>query len=102
MCFSPVQCLLTHEELAHIKTHRAAAALVEDEPSGSAREATTFTAAFSMDRGPLDMLIVQSVKTVPRNVTERLSNDDHDPAAHGHIGRRDEPEQRRTSVDPSL
>ena len=52
-----MQCLLTHEELAHIKTPRAAAALVEDEPSGSAKEPTTFTAAFSMDRGPLDMLV---------------------------------------------
>ena len=30
---------------------------------GNTKEATTFTVAFSMDRGPLDMLIVQAVKT---------------------------------------
>ena len=60
-----MQCLLTHEELAQFKTPRAAAALVEDEPRGNAKEATTFTVAFSMDRGPLDMLveIVHSGKT---------------------------------------
>ena len=38
----------------------------------------------------------------PRHVIERLRHDDHDPAARGHIGRRDEPKQRRTSVDISL
>ena len=33
---------------------------------------------------------------------ETGSNDDHNPAARGHTGRRDEPKQRRTIVDPSL
>ena len=78
-------------------------------------EATTFTMAFSMDRGPLDMLvqIVHAGKTdavLPeqpwpehtRHVTERLGHDDHDPAARGQSGRRDEPKQRRTGMDPSL
>ena len=83
---------------------------------GNAKEATTFTVAFSMDRGPMDMLvqIVHAGKTdavlpeqpwppalSPRHVRER-GNDDHDPAVRGHIGRRDESEQRRTSVHPSL
>ena len=31
-----------------------------------------------------------------------LGNDDHDPAVHGHIGRRDEPREGMTIVDPSL
>ena len=39
---------------------------------------------------------------LPHHVRERLGHDDHDPAAHSHIGRRDEPKQRRTIVDPSL
>ena len=30
---------------------------------GNIKEATTFTVAFSMDHGPLDMLIVQADKT---------------------------------------
>ena len=38
----------------------------------------------------------------PRNVRERLGHHDDAPAARGHIGQRDEPEQRRTGVDPSL
>ena len=38
----------------------------------------------------------------PRRVRERLGHHDHDPAARGHIGRRAEPEQRGTSVDPSV
>ena len=38
----------------------------------------------------------------PRRVRERLGQHDHDPAARGHIGRRDGPKQRRTIVDPSL
>ena len=61
--------------------------------------------AFSMDRGPLDMLvqIVQAGKTdarlaraalagahSPRHIRERLGNDDHDPAADSHIGQRAE------------
>ena len=69
---------------------------------GNAKEATTFTVAFSMDRGPLDMLvqIVHAGKTdavlagaalagahSPRHVRERLGHDDHDPAARGHIGK---------------
>ena len=37
-----------------------------------------------------------------RHVREQLGHDDHNPAARGHIGRRDEPKQRRTIVDPSL
>ena len=75
---------------------------------------TTFTVAFGMDRGPLDMLvqIVHAGKTdagaalarahSPRHNGERLGHHDHDLAIRGHIGRRDEPEQRRISVDPSL
>ena len=39
---------------------------------------------------------------LPRHVREQLGNDDHDPTARGHNGRRDEPKQRRTIVDPSL
>ena len=79
---------------------------------GNTKEATTFTVAFSLDRGPLDMLIEQAVKTdavlpeeahSPRHVGERLGHHgDHDPAVHSHIGQRAEPEQRRRSVDPSL
>ena len=38
----------------------------------------------------------------PRHTGERLGHDDHAPAARGQSGRRDEPKQRRTSVDPSL
>ena len=38
----------------------------------------------------------------PRHIGERLGHDDHDPAARGQSGRRDEPKQRRTVVDPSL
>ena len=38
----------------------------------------------------------------PRHVRERLGHHDDAPAAHSHIGQRAEPEQRRTSVDPSL
>ena len=33
-----------------------------------------------------------------RHVRERLGHHDHDPAARGHIGRRDEPKQRRAVV----
>ena len=76
------------------------------------KEATTFTVAFSMDRGPLDMLMqmVHAGKTdavlpeqprleahSPRHVAERLGHHgDHDPAVHSHIGQRAEPEQGRT------
>ena len=39
----------------------------------------------------------------PRQVGERLGHHgDHDPAVHSQIGQRAEPEQRTTSVDPSL
>ena len=79
---------------------------------GNTEEATTFTVAFSLDHGPLDMLIEQAVKTdavlpeeahSPRHAGERLGHHgDHDPAVHSHIGQRAEPEQRTTSVDPSL
>ena len=58
------------------------------------------------------MLIEQAVKTdavlpeeahSPRHAGERLGHHgDHDPAVHSHIGHRAEPEQRRTTVDPSL
>ena len=58
------------------------------------------------------MLIEQAVKTdavlpeeahSPRHAGERLGHHgDHDPAVHSHIGQRAEPEQRTTSVDPSL
>ena len=47
---------------------------------GNTKEATTFTIAFSINRGPLDM---------------------HDPTARGHIGRRDEPKQRKTWPAPT-
>ena len=67
---------------------------------GNTKEATTFTVAFSMDRGPLDMLvqIVHAGKTdaiLPeqpwperssRHFGERLGYDDHDPAARGRSG----------------
>ena len=80
---------------------------------GNTKEATTFTVAFSLDHGPLDMLIEQAVKTdavlppeeahSPRHAGERLGHHgDHDPAVHSHIGQRAEPEQRTTSVDPPL
>ena len=35
----------------------------------------------------------------PRHIGERFGHHDHAPADHNHIGRRDEPEQRRTVVD---
>ena len=65
---------------------------------GNIEEATTFTVAFSKDRGALDMLvqIVQAGKTdaflpeqahSPRHVRGRLVHDDDDPAAHSHMGR---------------
>ena len=38
----------------------------------------------------------------PRHFGERLGNDDHDLAARGHTGRRDEPGQGGTVVDPPL
>ena len=60
---------------------------------GNAKEATTFTVAFSMDRGPLDML-VQIVHAECSATSRRRTL--------GHIGRRDEPKPRRTNVDPSL
>ena len=37
-----------------------------------------------------------------RHVRDRLGQHDDAPAAHGHFGQRAEPEQRRTSVNPSL
>ena len=51
---------------------------------GNTREATTFTVALSMDRGPLDMLlqIVHAGTTgarSSRHVRGRLGNDDHGP-----------------------
>ena len=69
---------------------------------GNTREATTFTVAFSVGRGPLDMLvqIVQAGKTdavLPEqpwperthHVTSEngWGHDDDAPAAHSHIGR---------------
>ena len=80
---------------------------------GNAKEATTLTVAFSMDRGALDMLvqIVQAGQDrrrpargahSPRHVRVRLGHHDDAPAAHSHIGQRAEPEQRRTGVGPSL
>ena len=87
----------------------------EAQLQGNTREATTFTVTFSMDPGPLDMLvqIVHAGKTdavLPeqpwpyssRHVRERLGNDHHDPAVRGHSGQRFGPEQGRTGVDPSL
>ena len=60
---------------------------------GNTKEATTFTVAFSMDRGPLDMLvqIVHAGKALagahsPRHFGERLGHDDHDLAARGRPG----------------
>ena len=84
---------------------------------GNTKEATTFTVAFSMDRGPLDMLvqIVHAGKTdavLPEQpwperthhviFRQRLGHDDHDPAARGHSGQHSEPAQRRAVVDPPL
>ena len=82
---------------------------------GNTREATTFTVVFSMDHGPLDMLvqIVKAGKTdavLPEqpwperthHVTSENGYGDHDPAADGHSGQRAEPGHGRTSVDPSL
>ena len=80
------------------------------------RELATFTAAFKMDCGPLDMLlkIVHAGKAnrlaggtlaaahVPRHIGQRLANHDDAPTAHGHTGRRDEPKQGKTIVHPSL
>ena len=40
-----------------------------------AKEATTFTVAFSMDRGPLDMLIEQAAKTDAVLLEERTHHD---------------------------
>ena len=71
---------------------------------GITREATTFTVAFSMDHGPLDMLvqIVQAGRTdavLPEQpwperthhvTSERLGHDDHATTAHSHIGQRAE------------
>ena len=37
-----------------------------------------------------------------QHVKERLRHEDHDPAARGHTGRRDEPGEGGTVVDPSL
>ena len=45
---------------------------------GNAKEATTFTVAFSMDRGPLDMLIEQAAKTdavLPEERTRRVTSE---------------------------
>ena len=45
---------------------------------GNAEEATTVTVAFSMDRGPLDMLIVQAVKTdavLPEDHTHHVTSE---------------------------
>ena len=77
---------------------------------GNTREATTFTVGFSVDRGALDIgqdrhhLAKPALAGVhsSRHVRERLGKDDDDPAAHGDIGRRAEPKQRRTIVDPFL
>ena len=83
---------------------------------GNTKEATTFTVAFSKDRGPLDMLvqIVHASKTDAALLEQPWPERTHHvtsengwatttnaPAAHSHIGHRAEPEQR-TSVDPSL
>ena len=38
----------------------------------------------------------------PRHIGERLGHNDHDLAARGQSGRRDESKQRRTGMDPSL
>ena len=63
---------------------------------GNAKEATTFTVAFSMDRGPAGHADRASGQ-------DRLGHHgDHDPAVHSHIGQNAEPEQRRRSLDPSL
>ena len=84
---------------------------------GNTKEATTFTVAFSMDRAPsvhagTDRAHGQDRRRLAgaalardhssRHVRERLGHADHDPAARGHIGRREELKQRKTSVDPSL
>ena len=55
---------------------------------GNTKEATTFTVAFSMDRGPLDMLvqIVHAGKTdafLPAQPWPERTHD-HYPAARGH------------------
>ena len=45
---------------------------------GNTKEATTFTVAFSMDRGPLDILIVQAVKTdavLPEEHTHHVTSE---------------------------
>ena len=45
---------------------------------GNTKEATTFTVAFSMDRGPLDILIVQAVKTdavLPEERTHHVTSE---------------------------
>ena len=45
---------------------------------GNAKEATTFTVAFSMDHGPLDMLIVQADKTdsvLPEEHTHHVTSE---------------------------
>ena len=74
---------------------------------GSTREATTFTVAFSMDRGPRDMLVhivrgqdrrrlagaVLAGAHSSRHVRERLGHQDDALAAHERPGRRAEPWQ---------
>ena len=45
---------------------------------GNAKEATTFTVAFSMDRGPLDMLIEQAAKidaVLPEERTHHVTSE---------------------------
>ena len=85
---------------------------------GNTREATTFTVAFSMDRAwPAGLAGADRARWQDRrrlagaalagahssrHVGERLGHHDDTPAARGHIGRRGQPKQRRTTVDPSL
>ena len=76
---------------------------------GNTREATTFTVAghaggeraILQDRRSLAGAALAGARS-PCYIGERLGHGDHDAAARGHIGQRAEPEQRRTSMDPSL
>ena len=75
-------------------------------PGVKQAQATTFTVAFSMDRGAVDVL-VQIVHTGNTDaVLPEQPWQDHTPlpdiAARDRSGRRDEPRQGRTIVDPSL
>ena len=78
-------------------------------PRRNTREAATFTVA---GHAGVERAILQDRRRLagaalagacsPCYIGELLGHDDHDPAARGHIGQRAEPEQRRTSMDPSL